>query len=111
MVAMSLSLWTNAHLTNLSDNGDLIRPLLIRSFGLGAVFVPLNLLAVGDIPARSRDNAALTLLAERMNLFALVRSFEREFTMLALIFSASISLVVLLLRKPREGTGATLAAH
>jgi MFS transporter, DHA2 family, multidrug resistance protein len=57
MSMMCLSLWSNAHLTELADQRTLIRPIFIRALGLGAIFIPLNLVALADLPERQRGNA------------------------------------------------------
>lgn len=55
---MCVSLWTNAHVTNLYDEAAMIRPIFIRSLGLGFVFVPLSVLALSDLPPEKRGNGA-----------------------------------------------------
>jgi MFS transporter, DHA2 family, multidrug resistance protein len=57
MSMMCWSLWTNAHLTELADQSTLIRPIFIRALGLAAIFIPLNLVALADLPERQRGNA------------------------------------------------------
>src|SRR5262249_44286704 len=55
---MCFSLWTNAHLSNLADEHAMVMPIFIRSLGLGFIFVPLSVLALSDLPAEKRGNAA-----------------------------------------------------
>ncbi|MCX6129773.1 MAG: DHA2 family efflux MFS transporter permease subunit [Proteobacteria bacterium] len=51
-------LYMNTRLTNQSNFNQLVLPIFIRSLGLGFVFVPLSLIALSDLPAHQRGNAA-----------------------------------------------------
>jgi DHA2 family multidrug resistance protein len=58
VVVMCVSLWLNAHLTNLADERAMIMPIFVRSLGLGFLFVPLSVVALSGLPANQRGNAA-----------------------------------------------------
>jgi DHA2 family multidrug resistance protein len=58
VVMMSLSLWTNAHLTAQSSNLQMMAPIFIRALGLGFLFVPLSVFALSGLPAHQRGNGA-----------------------------------------------------
>ncbi len=51
-------LYMNTRLSNHSNELQMIAPIFIRSLGLGFVFVPLSLIALSDLPAHQRGNAA-----------------------------------------------------
>lgn len=51
-------LYMNTKLSNQSDFTQMVMPIFIRSLGLGFVFVPLSLIALSDLPAHQRGNAA-----------------------------------------------------
>ncbi|MBJ6761442.1 DHA2 family efflux MFS transporter permease subunit [Myxococcaceae bacterium JPH2] len=55
---MSLSLWTNGHMTSSVDEAALIAPVFIRACSLGFVFVPLSVLALSNLKPEQRGNAA-----------------------------------------------------
>lgn len=40
-----------------SGFGDLVAPMLLRSFGLAGVFIPVSMVALSDLPAERRGNA------------------------------------------------------
>jgi DHA2 family multidrug resistance protein len=65
VVMMIASLWTNGQMTNLADTHAMMRPILLRSIGLGFIFVPLSVIALSDLPGSQRGNGA--------GLFALTR--------------------------------------
>jgi DHA2 family multidrug resistance protein len=46
-----------SHLTAAAGFWDLVWPNLIRSFGLGFIFIPVSMLALSDLPASQRGNA------------------------------------------------------
>jgi MFS transporter, DHA2 family, multidrug resistance protein len=58
VVMLCFSIYTNAQLANTMSQGQLIMPVLIRSLGLGFVFVPLSVVALSDLPPQQRGNAA-----------------------------------------------------
>src|SRR5215470_3479522 len=58
VAVMCVSLWFNAHLTDLADQHAMVTPIFIRSLGLGFIFVPLAVVALSDLPAAQRGNAA-----------------------------------------------------
>jgi DHA2 family multidrug resistance protein len=45
-----------SHLTSEAGFWDLVRPNMIRSFGLGFIFIPVSVLALSDLPDRQRGN-------------------------------------------------------
>jgi DHA2 family multidrug resistance protein len=57
IAGVSASLWMNAHLTNQAGFGDLVESMLVRSFSIAFVFIPISMLALSDIPADKRGNA------------------------------------------------------
>ena len=46
-----------SHLTREAGFWDLVRPNMIRSFGLGFIFIPVSVLALSDLPDAQRGNA------------------------------------------------------
>jgi len=46
-----------SHLTAQAGFWDLVLPNLIRSFGLGFIFIPVSMMALSDLPASQRGNA------------------------------------------------------
>ena len=46
-----------SHLTAAAGFWDLVMPNMIRSFGLGFIFIPVSMLALSDLPASQRGNA------------------------------------------------------
>ncbi|MFO0615638.1 MAG: DHA2 family efflux MFS transporter permease subunit [Polyangiaceae bacterium] len=56
-----------SHLTAQAGFWDLVRPNMIRSFGLGFIFIPVSVLALSDLPDDQRGNAT--------GLFNLTREF------------------------------------
>jgi len=53
-LAISTSLWLNAHLTNGADTNAIVTPVLIRGIGIGLGFVPLTFIAVGALAEERR---------------------------------------------------------
>jgi MFS transporter, DHA2 family, multidrug resistance protein len=51
------SQYVASHLTQAAGFWDLVTPNMIRSFGLGFIFIPVAVLALSDIPAAQRGNA------------------------------------------------------
>jgi MFS transporter, DHA2 family, multidrug resistance protein len=58
ILGMSLSLWTNGHLTTRVDEITLIAPVFIRACSLGFIFVPLSVMALSNLRPEQRGNAA-----------------------------------------------------
>jgi DHA2 family multidrug resistance protein len=54
---VAFSQLTASHLTSAAGFWDLVRPNLIRSAGLGFIFIPVSVLALSDLPAHQRGNA------------------------------------------------------
>jgi DHA2 family multidrug resistance protein len=54
---VSASQLSASHLTTAAGFWDLVLPNLIRSFGLGFIFIPVSMLALSDLPANQRGNA------------------------------------------------------
>jgi DHA2 family multidrug resistance protein len=46
-----------SHLTSAAGFWDLVTPNMIRSFGLGFIFIPVSIVALSDLPAAERGNA------------------------------------------------------
>ncbi|MDQ2645355.1 MAG: DHA2 family efflux MFS transporter permease subunit [Myxococcota bacterium] len=46
-----------SHLTQAAGFWDMVRPNMIRSFGLGFIFIPVSVLALSGLPAAERGNA------------------------------------------------------
>jgi DHA2 family multidrug resistance protein len=57
IAGVTASLWMNAHLTNEAGFWDLARPLFVRSVALGFVFIPVSVIALGDLSPAQRGNA------------------------------------------------------
>ncbi|MFO0661558.1 MAG: DHA2 family efflux MFS transporter permease subunit [Polyangiaceae bacterium] len=51
------SQWIASHLTAEAGFWDLVRPNLVRSAGLGFIFIPVSVIALSDLPAQQRGNA------------------------------------------------------
>ncbi len=58
ITGVALSLWMNAHLTDQADFWTLTLPMLVRAFALAFIFVPVNVVALSDLPDHQRGNAA-----------------------------------------------------
>jgi MFS transporter, DHA2 family, multidrug resistance protein len=54
---VSASQLAASHLTAAAGFWDLVMPNMIRSFGLGFIFIPVSMLALSDLPASQRGNA------------------------------------------------------
>jgi DHA2 family multidrug resistance protein len=54
---VAFSQWTASGLTGDVSFWDLVRPNMIRSVGLGFIFIPVSVLALSDISAEKRGNA------------------------------------------------------
>jgi MFS transporter, DHA2 family, multidrug resistance protein len=54
---VSASQYEASHLTQAAGFWDMVRPNMIRSFGLGFIFIPVSVLALSDIPPAQRGNA------------------------------------------------------
>ncbi|HEV8548187.1 MAG TPA: DHA2 family efflux MFS transporter permease subunit [Polyangiaceae bacterium] len=57
VASVSASQLSASHLTAGAGFWDLVRPNMIRSFGLGFIFIPVSILALSDLPAAQRGNA------------------------------------------------------
>lgn len=57
VVGVATSLWLNAHLTERSGFGDLVGSMTIRSVSLAFLFIPITVIALGDIDPAVRGNA------------------------------------------------------
>jgi DHA2 family multidrug resistance protein len=57
IVTVTLSQITASHLTAQAGFWDLVKPNMIRSAGLGFVFIPVSVLALSEVPAAQRGNA------------------------------------------------------
>jgi MFS transporter, DHA2 family, multidrug resistance protein len=57
VVMATLSQYVASHLTAQADFTDLVLPNLIRSLGLGFVFIPVSIVALSDLPVAQRGNA------------------------------------------------------
>ncbi len=57
VVMATLSQYVASHLTSQADFTDLVLPNLIRSLGLGFVFIPVSIVALSDLPIATRGNA------------------------------------------------------
>ncbi|HTQ06971.1 MAG TPA: DHA2 family efflux MFS transporter permease subunit [Polyangiaceae bacterium] len=55
--AVSASQISASHLTAAAGFWDLVTPNMIRSFGLGFIFIPVSIAALSDLPANQRGNA------------------------------------------------------
>ncbi|WP_233595991.1 MULTISPECIES: DHA2 family efflux MFS transporter permease subunit [Corallococcus] len=58
VIGMSVSLWTNGHLTTRVDEITLITPVFIRACSMGFIFVPLSVMALSNLRPEQRGNAA-----------------------------------------------------
>jgi DHA2 family multidrug resistance protein len=58
LTGVLLSLWMNGHLTPDADTHTMVMPLLVRAAALSLCFVPLSVVALADLPASQRGNAA-----------------------------------------------------
>jgi MFS transporter, DHA2 family, multidrug resistance protein len=54
---VSFSQYVAAHLTQAAGFWDMVAPNMIRSFGLGFIFIPVSVLALSDLPGSQRGNA------------------------------------------------------
>jgi DHA2 family multidrug resistance protein len=54
---VSFSQYVAAHLTQAAGFWDMVRPNMIRSLGLGFIFIPVSVLALSDLPPDQRGNA------------------------------------------------------
>lgn len=57
IATVTLSQVTASHLTAQAGFWDLVKPNMIRSAGLGFVFIPVSVLALSEVPAAQRGNA------------------------------------------------------
>ncbi len=57
IVTVTMSQVTASHLTAQAGFWDLVKPNMIRSAGLGFVFIPVSVLALSEVPAAQRGNA------------------------------------------------------
>lgn len=57
VVVVSASQLIASHLTASAGFWDLVRPNMVRSFGLGFLFIPVSVLALSDLPDSQRGNA------------------------------------------------------
>ncbi len=67
VVVVALSQLVAGQLTSEAGFWDLVRPNMIRSFGLGFVFIPVSVVALSDLPDNQRGNGT--------GLFNLTREF------------------------------------
>jgi DHA2 family multidrug resistance protein len=54
---VATSQYVASHLTQAAGFWDMVAPNMIRSFGLGFIFIPVSVLALSDIPGPQRGNA------------------------------------------------------
>jgi len=54
---VALSQYSASHLTQAAGYWDMVRPNMIRSLGLGFIFIPVSVLALSDLPPDQRGNA------------------------------------------------------
>jgi DHA2 family multidrug resistance protein len=54
---VAYSQYTASHLTQAAGYWDMVRPNMIRSLGLGFIFIPVSVLALSDLPPDQRGNA------------------------------------------------------
>ena len=57
VVVVSASQFVASGLTAAAGFWDLVTPNMIRSFGLGFIFIPVSMVALSDLPAAERGNA------------------------------------------------------
>jgi DHA2 family multidrug resistance protein len=57
VAAVSASQLSASHLTAAAGFWDMVTPNMIRSFGLGFIFIPVSIAALSDLPASQRGNA------------------------------------------------------
>jgi len=57
-VIFGLSMWQHGQFTTLTGNEDFLWPLILRGVGLGMVFIPLNNLALGNLPPEQIANGS-----------------------------------------------------
>jgi DHA2 family multidrug resistance protein len=57
VVVVALSQVAASHLTQAAGFWDLVRPNMIRSFGLGFIFIPVSVMALSGLSASQRGNA------------------------------------------------------
>jgi len=57
VTVVAFSQWTAAELTADAGFWDLVKPNMIRSVGLGFIFIPVSVLALSDLPPEKRGNA------------------------------------------------------
>ena len=57
VTVVAFSQWSAAELTSDAGFWDLVKPNMIRSLGLGFIFIPVSVLALSDLPADKRGNA------------------------------------------------------
>jgi MFS transporter, DHA2 family, multidrug resistance protein len=58
IAGVTASLWMNAHLTDQASFWVLTQPQLVRALALGFIFIPVNVVALSDLPTDQRGNAA-----------------------------------------------------
>jgi len=57
VVVVASSQFYASHLTQAAGFWDLVKPNMIRSFGLGFIFIPVSVLALSGLPPTERGNA------------------------------------------------------
>jgi DHA2 family multidrug resistance protein len=57
VAVVSGSQYSASHLTQAAGFWDMVRPNMIRSLGLGFIFIPVSVLALSDLPSDQRGNA------------------------------------------------------
>ncbi|CAN5367682.1 MDR family MFS transporter [soil metagenome] len=57
VVIVAMSQVVASHLTSDAGFWDQVKPNMIRSFGLGFIFIPVSVLALSDLPSEKRGNA------------------------------------------------------
>jgi DHA2 family multidrug resistance protein len=57
VAVVAASQFSAAHLTQDAGFWDMVRPNMIRSFGLGFIFIPVSVIAFSDLPPNQRGNA------------------------------------------------------
>src|SRR5262249_19687473 len=59
VAAVSASQISASHLTAAAGFWDMVTPNMIRSFGLGFIFIPVSIAALSDLPANQPGNATV----------------------------------------------------
>ena len=57
VVVVAFSQYVASHLTQAAGFWDMVKPNMIRSLGLGFIFIPVSMIALSGIPLAQRGNA------------------------------------------------------